>query len=82
MVIFKDAGADYKDFTDEERALFQELSDEVHKQFKGTVQKSRKLAVDVVDKYADGRVFTGETAVKLGFADQVGTFEDARRNYW
>jgi protease-4 len=30
-----------------------------------------------MNEYADGRVFTGATAVKLGFADQVGTYEDA-----
>ena len=35
---------------------------------------------EVLDQYADGRVFTGSQAVKLGFAgDSVGTWDDARR---
>lgn len=60
-------------------AMLQEIVEEVHGQFKLAVQRSRRLSSDVVEKYADGRVFTGETAVRLGFADQVGTYEDALR---
>ncbi len=76
---FKDSGSPNRVMTEEERALFQELINEVHGQFKTAVMEGRKLSRDVVDKYADGRVFNGESAVKLGFADQLGTFEDARR---
>ena len=32
---------------------------------------------EVLDQYADGGVFTGSQAVKLGFADSVGTWDDA-----
>jgi protease-4 len=41
--------------------------------------ESRHLKEDVMEKYADGRVFTGAQAVKLGFADEVGGYEDAVR---
>lgn len=75
---YKDAGADYRSMTSDERQLFQGLIDEVLAQFKQTILDSRKMEVRILDQYADGRVFTGETAVRLGFADQVGTFEDAR----
>ena len=51
----------------------------MHDQFKLAVAEGRKLSIDVVEKYADGRIFTGETAVKAGFADQLGSFEDAVR---
>lgn len=76
---YKDAGADYRPMNADEKALFQNLVDEVLGQFKKAIGDSRKLDPNVLDQYADGRVFTGETAVKLGFADKVGTFEDARR---
>lgn len=76
---FKDAGAEYKQMTEAERQLFQELADEILFQFKKAVGESRRLRADVVDQYSDGRVFTGETAVKLKFADRIGSFEDARR---
>ncbi|RBP13863.1 protease-4 [Roseiarcus fermentans] len=76
---FKDAGADYKPLTDTQRALFQDLLNDVLAQFKAAVAEGRKMAPEVVDQYADGRVFTGAQAVKLGFADSVGTWDDARR---
>jgi protease-4 len=74
---FKDSGAEYRGMREDEKALFQSMIDEVYAQFKTTVMTERKLKEDVVTEYADGRVFTGATAVKLGFADQVGFFEDA-----
>ncbi|MCB9026701.1 MAG: signal peptide peptidase SppA [Bdellovibrionaceae bacterium] len=76
---YKDSGADYRDMRPDERELFSEMITEVHTQFKTAVMNGRKLNKDVVEKYSDGRVFTGETAVKLGFADQLGTYEDSLR---
>lgn len=74
---FKDSGAEYRPMREDERALFQSMIDEVYGQFKTTVMTERKLKEDVVTEYADGRVFTGATAVKLGFADKVGFYDDA-----
>ncbi len=76
---YKDSGADYRPMREDERQLFKSMLDEVHMQFKKAVALGRKLPLSRVVPYADGRIFTGEKAVKLGFADQVGTFEDARR---
>lgn len=76
---YKDSGSEHRAMREDERMLFQSMINEVHEQFKQAVAKGRKLPRDVVDKYADGRIFTGETAVKLGFADQTGTYEDALR---
>ena len=76
---FKDAGAEYQPLTSEQRALFQDLLNDILAQFKGAVAEGRKMNAATVDAYADGRVFTGAQAVKLGFADSVGTWDDARR---
>jgi protease-4 len=76
---FKDAGAEYKPLTPEQRALFQDMLDDVLKQFKGAVIEGRKMKPEFLDQYADGRIFTGSQAVKLGFADQVGSWDDARK---
>lgn len=76
---FKDAGADYKPLTDAQRARFQDLLNDVLSQFKAAVAEGRKLKPEALDPYADGRVFTGAEAVKLGFADSVGTWDDARK---
>jgi protease-4 len=76
---YKDSGSDYRPMREDERKLFQDMLTEVHMQFKTAVAKGRKLPLSRVVPYSDGRIFTGEMAVKIGFADQIGTFEDARR---
>ena len=76
---FKDSGSEYRAMRDDERELFQNMIDEVYDQFRKTVASARNLPLDFVTQYADGRVMTGSTAVKLKFADAEGTFEDAIR---
>src|SRR5208283_4814758 len=60
-------------------ALFQDLLNDVLAQFKAAIVEGRNMKPESLDQYADGRVFTGSQAVKLGFADSVGTWDDARR---
>lgn len=77
--------------TPEEKAMLQGLIDETFAKFKSVVQegrgqayeknkdtkeKGRPLSDDWQD-YADGRVLTGSEALKLGFVDQLGSFDDA-----
>lgn len=76
---FKDAGAEYKPLTEEQRALFQDMLNDVLGQFKAAIVEGRKMKPEFLDQYADGRIFTGQQGVKLGFADQVGSWDDARK---
>ena len=76
---YKDIGSSYREMREDEKQLFQSLINEVWQQFKLAVMKDRKLDVATLEAYADGRVFTGATAVELGFADEIGTFSDAVR---
>jgi len=73
----KDAGSPTKKMTVQDRAYFQELMDEVHEQFIGVVASERGMSRDSVRPLADGSVMTGETAVKKGLIDTLGTFQDA-----
>jgi protease-4 len=74
---FKDSGAEYRSMRPDEKALFQDLINDVYGQFKQAVVEGRKLTPEVVSQYADGRVMTGKQAVQLGFADSLGTLDDA-----
>ncbi len=75
----KDAGTPYRPMTPEDREYFQNLMDDVHRQFIAIVEKERKLPHDSVLAMADGRVFTGEQALRRHLVDTLGTFEDAIR---
>ncbi len=74
---FKDSGNEFRTMRDDEKELFQSMISEVYQEFRLTVKEARRLDDKTLDNYADGRVFTGTKAVKLGFADQVGNFDDA-----
>lgn len=74
---YKDSGAEYRPMRDDERALFQDMINDVYEQFVEAVAEGREMKPEAVKEYADGRVFTGRKAVELGFADDVGTLEDA-----
>ncbi len=74
---YKDVGADYRSMSTEEETYLRGVLDEVLKQFKDDIVKGRNLDPGLVDRNADGRIFTGEKAVELGFADKVGNFSDA-----
>ncbi|MFN3453608.1 MAG: signal peptide peptidase SppA, partial [Pseudobdellovibrio sp.] len=76
---FKDSGSEYRAMREDEKQLFQDMINEVYEQFKQAVADGRNLPLQTVTEYADGRVMTGATAVKLKFADELGTFEDAVR---
>lgn len=61
----------------EEEQLLQDMIDEVHGQFKDHIKAARpQLTDEILNQYADGRVFTGSQAVKLGFADAIGSQSD------
>ncbi|NEO00902.1 MAG: signal peptide peptidase SppA [Moorea sp. SIO1F2] len=75
---YKDILAFDRELTEPEKTILQELIDTSYQQFVQTVAQSRKLDVDVVKSFADGRIFTGEQAHNLGVVDRLGTEEDAR----
>lgn len=74
---FKDAGARFRPMTSSERALFQSLVNEMLDQFKSAIMEGRKMSAEDLDLYTDARVFTGELAVSVGFADSIGAYSDA-----
>lgn len=73
----KDAGSPGRKMTPEDEQYFQELMDDVHRQFIAVVEEERHLEHEEVMALADGRVFTGLQAVELGLVDTIGTYEDA-----
>lgn len=74
---FKDAGAEHREMTPEERLLLQTMIDDVLGQFKKAVAEGRKLPATKVDDVADGRIFSGAQAKALNLVDELGTLDDA-----
>jgi protease-4 len=72
----KDIGSPFREMTPEEKAIMQEVLDNVHQQFIQAVAEGRKLDRSKVIQVADGRILTGEQAKNLGLVDQMGNLQD------
>jgi protease-4 len=73
----KDLASVFRGIKQEEREILQNVLDNVHEQFISAVSEGRKMVRDDVKKIADGRIFTGEQALKAGLVDELGNLEDA-----
>ncbi|MGQ0506391.1 MAG: S49 family peptidase, partial [Myxococcaceae bacterium] len=73
----KDSGSPFREMTSEERDYFESMLKDVHEQFIGNVAEGRKLSVEEVRPYADGRVFSGRQAKEWKLVDELGGLEDA-----
>jgi protease IV len=73
----KDIGNPGRPMTPEERDILQHVVMSFYDQFVHVVVKGRGLPEERVRALADGRIYTGLEAHKLGLVDQVGYLEDA-----
>ncbi len=58
--------------TDAELARIQSLVDHIYEQFIAKVAEGRKLKKEAVQEIAQGRVWSGQEALKLGLVDELG----------
>lgn len=63
----------------EERALLQKQVDQIYGQFVANVAAGRHLEPSYVDGIAQGRVWSGDDALRLGLVDEIGGLDDAIR---
>ncbi len=63
--------------TEEELAVFQRMVDWIYGQFIAKVAEGRKLPPSRVEEIAQGRVWSGVEALKLGLVDEIGGLDAA-----
>lgn len=73
----KDSSYGYRPLSDEERAYYQRMINQINDMFIENVAEGRHMDVDKVRKLATGLVFTGVDSIDNGLADEIGTREDA-----
>ena len=74
---YADAGAIYRPVTDKERVLIQDGVNRIYAQFLMRVAAGRKRDTAYINSVAQGRVWSGEYAVRLGLVDKIGSMQDA-----
>ncbi len=74
---FKDIGSPMRELKETEKIILQELVDELHLQFVNDVANARGSKVEKILALADGRVYTGQKALKQNLIDRIGNLDDA-----
>jgi protease-4 len=74
---FKDIASPYKKLSKEDRDILQALIMDSYDQFTTAVAEGRKMPIARVRTLADGRIYSGRQAYKLGLVDQLGSYTDA-----
>lgn len=75
---FKDVGSPTREVTPREREYLQGLINQMYEQFVGAVADGRKeLTRERIKQLADGRVYTGEEALREKLIDGLGNYDAA-----
>jgi len=73
---YADAGVLHP-LNENEKKMVQHTIDVIYEQFKKRVAEGRKRDVVYIDSIAQGRVWSGDDAIKLGLVDKFGGLQDA-----
>ncbi len=73
---FKDTGNPFREFTEEDRELWQGLIDEAYGAFVGVVAEGRGMTEEEVRAVADGRICSGRQGHEMGLVDNLGYLPD------
>jgi protease-4 len=74
---FKDLASPFRELEKNEKQLLQQMVDELHQQFVSDMAQARNMSDEAMAELADGRVYTGQTALNLSLIDRMGNLEDA-----
>ena len=74
---YKDIGSPLREMTRDEKRLIQEVVDDIYDQFLEAVSLNRKISKEKAASIAEGKIFTGRQALKMGLVDFLGDKEYA-----
>ena len=75
----KDSGSAFRDMTEDDRAVFQVVVDDLYQKFLDAVVQGRDgaLSIEELKPIADGRIYTAQQALDLKLIDEIGYFDKA-----
>lgn len=73
----KDMGSPFREPTEKDEAIFQDLTDKMAQRFYSLVQKHRKLSPAQMERIKTASIFLAPEAQQLGLVDEIGYIEDA-----
>ncbi|MDC0933143.1 signal peptide peptidase SppA [Arcobacteraceae bacterium] len=76
---YKESGTPTRQWTKDERAELEKVTQDTYDMFITDVANARKLKKENHEEYADAHIFTSSQAKKVGLIDKVGTIKTAKR---
>ncbi len=73
----KDIGSPARPMTPEERKVLQGVINDAYGQFLAAVSQGRNIPLATLKPLADGRIYSGDQALRLHLVDELGDSEDA-----
>ena len=74
---YADAGNVTRPLNEAEKKFIQNSVDRIYLQFKQRVAEGRKKDINYIESIAQGRVWSGEDALRLGLVDKIGSTQAA-----
>jgi len=74
---YKSVADPFVTISDEDKQMLQSVIDDTYQQFIEDVVKTRKLSTADTSAWADGKLFSGRQAQKLGLVDMIGSASTA-----
>lgn len=74
---FSDYGGITRPMNDQEKAILQQYIERGYKLFLSRCSEGRNIPLAEMEKIAEGRVWTGKQALKIGLVDAIGGIDDA-----
>lgn len=75
--LYKDAGNPFRRMEEFEREYLQGISDNLYQQFLTAVSENRKIPMDKMRELAQGKIYSGQSALEVGLVDALGNIYDA-----
>lgn len=73
----KDMSYPFRELSDEERKMYNDMLQDMYQLFKSDVREGRKVSIETVDRWAEGRIYSGQKAKSLQMIDDFGGLDDA-----
>ncbi len=73
----KDMGSPFRAPTAHDKNVMNDVIEDSYEQFVEAIVKYRSVNKDSISSWADGRIFSGKVAQKIGLVDTLGGFQDA-----
>ncbi|MDR2104993.1 MAG: signal peptide peptidase SppA [Deferribacteraceae bacterium] len=74
---FKDTGNANREMTEEEYEYLRGIVMDMYAQFVQAVSDSRNIPYEEAEAIANGKIYTGKSALELGLVDSMGNWDDA-----